>query len=158
VALQSAFAASKVAVGQLLMSGRFAVVMGVLVANSSSGPAGTPCVPTRCRTAILSSSAALPLKLPQCPSWPERECIVICQLTYSFPADAVHRLTWTRRPSGDPSAIFTCTIFFFLTHPKPCRQERQHCHNPHAQYLAGQSVKETLSEWVLHSMWQPTDQ
>merc|ERR1719237_90273 len=103
-----------------------ATVMGVFAPKSNSGPAGTPCVPTRWRTASLSSSAAFPLKLPQCPSWSGRACISIFQFTYSFPGEAVHRLTWIDSPSGEPSVIFTCTIFFFEASTPPVVSIRAH--------------------------------
>merc|ERR1719464_2170282 len=55
-ALHFSFAASSLVGSQLLMSGRLA--------------AATPVVPRRCLTIGRVSSAGLPLKFPQCPSWP----------------------------------------------------------------------------------------
>merc|ERR1712151_1072999 len=59
---------SNFGLGQLLMSGRFDCPIGVFWMGKIISACATPVVPTRARICNRSSSAWLPLKLPQCPS------------------------------------------------------------------------------------------
>merc|ERR1719203_2310951 len=79
-ALHRAFASSNLGLGQLLMSGRFDMPTGVFWMGKSSSPCATPVLPIRVRICSLSSSAWLPLKLPQCPSCPGWAVMVILAL------------------------------------------------------------------------------
>mmetsp|Transcript_84490 Transcript_84490/g.266714 ORF Transcript_84490/g.266714 Transcript_84490/m.266714 type:complete len:218 (+) Transcript_84490:154-807(+) len=86
--------------GQSLRSGLPPTLMAVLGPVKMRSSAGTPSVPTRERTAVLLSSAASLLKLPQCPSWSGCAGMIILRLMYEPSRSSLQRLTSIKTPRG----------------------------------------------------------